>query len=457
MSGAVLDTVASAVADGEDTVAVKLTAVEEENLTDLQKEALNSITQSAVIVEVSLVITHADGTTTELHELGGNVEVTVPFTGAVPEGKYIVVCYLSDDGSVTYVRATYDPVTQQVTFNTNHFSNYALFVSGDPVVIVDGGSGSGLYAVGETVTIKAESKSGYTFTGWEIVAGSVTLADAKAAETTFTMPAGTVELTATYTKNSSGGGGGSSTYTLTFDTNGGSKITSVSKTSGTTIDLTGYVPTRTGYDFDGWYANVTLTDKITSVKLTKNMTVYAKWVEKSGENPFTDVAGDTYYADAVTWAVGKGITSGTAATTFSPDAACTRAQAVTFLWRAAGSPAPKAGANPFADVKADAYYYDAVLWAVEQGITSGTSATTFSPNATCTRAQIVTFLWRAQKSPTADGVYSFTDVAGNAYYAGAVLWAVENGITAGTSATTFSPDSDCTRAQIVTFLYHCMK
>ena len=460
MSSGVLDTVANAVTRGEDTVAVKLTSVEEDDLTDLQQAALNSITRDAVIVEVSLIITHADGTETELHQLGGNVEVTVPYEDEVPEGKYIVVCYLSDDGNVTYVRGAYDAETKQVTFTTNHFSNYAVFVSADPAVVVNGGSGSGIYAVGETVTIRADGKSGYVFAGWEIVSGTVTLTDAKAAETTFTMPAGTVELTASYIKNSftggSGGGGSVSTYTLTFETNGGSKITSVSKSGGAAIDLTGYVPTRTGYDFDGWYSDAKLTDKITSVKLTKNMTVYAKWTEKSDENPFTDVSGDAYYADAVIWAVGKGITSGTTATTFTPNNPCTRAQAVTFLWRAAGSPAPKSGVNPFADVKADAYYYDAVLWAVEQGITKGTTDTAFSPNSTCTRAQIVTFLWRSQKSPTADGVNPFTDVAAGAYYNSAVLWAVENGITSGTTAATFSPNATCTRAQIVTFLYRCL-
>lgn len=457
MSSSVLDTVASAVT-GEDTVAVKLTAVEKEELTDLQKEALNSITQDAVIVEVSLVITHADGSPdTELHQLGGNVEVTVPYAGEVPAGKYIVVCYLSDDGNVTYVRATYNAETQQVTFTTNHFSNYAVFVSGDPAVVVDGGSGSGLYAEGATVTIKADSKSGYTFARWEVVSGGITLTDSKATETTFTMPAANVELRATYTRNSSGGGGGGgvSTYTLTFDTNGGSKIDSVSKVGGATIDLTGYVPTRAGYDFDGWYSDAKLTDKVTSVKLTKNMTVYAKWTEKGGENPFTDVADDAYYADAVIWAVGKGITSGTTATTFSPNAACTRAQAVTFLWRAAGSPEPESMSS-FADVSADSYYAKAVAWAVEKGITNGTSDTTFSPNATCTRAQIVTFLWRSQKSPAADTVNPFTDVAADAYYANAVLWAAENGITGGTTATTFSPANDCTRAQIVTFLFRCL-
>lgn len=158
-----------------------------------------------------------------------------------------------------------------------------------------------------------------------------------------------------------------------------------------------YDDTAAGVAGTAVYSDTKLTDKITSVKLTKNMTVYAKWTEKGAENPFNDVAEDAYYADAVIWAVGEGITSGTTATTFTPNATCTRAQAVTFLWRASGSPAPKSSVNPFTDVKADAYYYDAVLWAVEQGITKGTSDTTFTPNATCTRAQIVTFLYRSAK------------------------------------------------------------
>ena len=192
--------------------------------------------------------------------------------------------------------------------------------------------------------------------------------------------------------------------------------------------------------------------KTTSVTLTEDKTVS----EKAGENPFTDAAGDAYYADAVIWAVGEGITSGTTATTFSPDAACTRAQAVTFLWRAAGSPDPESGVNPFTDVKADAYYYDAVQWAIEQGITKGTSDTTFSPNAACTRAQIVTFLWRSQASHAAGTVNPFKDVAADAYYANAVLWAVKNGVTFGTTDTTFSPNATCTRAQIVTFLFRCL-
>ena len=252
-----------------------------------------------------------------------------------------------------------------------------------------------------------------------------------------------------------GGGGAVSTYTLTFDTNGGSAIDKITKDSGTTIDLATYKPTRAGYTFAGWFSDKALTKAVTSVKLTANTTVYAKWTQNGGtaQNPFVDVKEGAYYYDAVLWAVEQKITSGTSATTFSPDASCTRAQMVTFLWRAAGSPKVENGKNPFTDVKADAYYYDAVLWAVEKGVTSGTSATTFSPDATVTRGQTVTFLYRNAGSPEVSGTMPFTDVEADAYYAKAVQWAVQQKITTGTSETTFSPMSDCTRGQIVTFLY----
>ena len=252
-----------------------------------------------------------------------------------------------------------------------------------------------------------------------------------------------------------GGGGAVSTYTLTFDSNGGSAIDKITKDSGTTIDLAAYKPTRTGYTFAGWFSDKALTKAVTSVKLTANTTVYAKWTQNGGtaQNPFVDVKEGAYYYDAVLWAVEQKITSGTSATTFSPDASCTRAQMVTFLWRAAGSPKVENGKNPFVDVKADAYYYDAVLWAVEKGVTSGTSATTFSPDATVTRGQTVTFLYRNAGSPEVSGTMPFTDVEADAYYAKAVQWAVQQKITTGTSETTFSPMSDCTRGQIVTFLY----
>ena len=170
--------------------------------------------------------------------------------------------------------------------------------------------------------------------------------------------------------------------------------------------------------------------------------------------PFRDVDKDAYYAAAVDWAVSNEITNGTSASTFSPEEGCTRAQVVTFLWRAAGKPDPASSTNPFTDVKPGAYYYNAVLWAVEKGITNGTSGTTFSPDETCTRAQIVTFLWRYEEQPVPTGTSNpFADVRTSAYFGSAVLWAVEKGITNGTSATTFDPEDTCTRAQVVTFLY----
>ena len=170
-------------------------------------------------------------------------------------------------------------------------------------------------------------------------------------------------------------------------------------------------------------------------------------------NPFLDVSEDMFYYEPVLWAVKEGITTGTSAYTFTPDGTCTRAQIVTFLWRSAGSPAAGEGSNPFTDVPEGQWYTDAVLWAVEEGITTGTSATTFSPDASCTRGQVATFLWRAKGEPASAADNIFTDITSDAYYYSAVLWAVENGITNGMGDGTFAPDAPCTRGQIVTFLH----
>lgn len=183
--------------------------------------------------------------------------------------------------------------------------------------------------------------------------------------------------------------------------------------------------------------------------------VFAK-VEAKPTNPFVDVAEGTYYYDPVLWAVANGITSGVDATHFEPEGTCTRAHAVTFLWRASGQPEPKTTNMPFRDVKPGSYYEKAVLWAVENKITNGTGTTTFSPDENCTRAQIVTFLWRSEGEPYAsDSNNPFTDIASD-YYMDAVFWAVKEGITNGTTPTTFSPNERCTRAQIVTFIYRAM-
>lgn len=212
------------------------------------------------------------------------------------------------------------------------------------------------------------------------------------------------------------------------------------------------------HDYSDW----TIVRKPTAVAKGEQERTCASCGDKQTEvlpatGKFDDVPAGIYYEDAVIWAATKGITTGTDTNRFSPNDICNRAEAVTFLWRFAGSPAPKTSTMPFTDVPAGSFYYDAVLWAVENGITVGTSKTTFSPSDPCTRAQVVTLLWRYEKSPDAEGSSPFADVPANAYYAGAVQWAVENGITKGTDKTTFSPNDGCSRAQIVTFLWRCKK
>ena len=170
--------------------------------------------------------------------------------------------------------------------------------------------------------------------------------------------------------------------------------------------------------------------------------------------PFDDVPESAYYYTPVEWAVKKGITTGVGGGLFAPNQGCTRAQVVSFLWRAAGKPAPESDYNPFTDVEESKFYYEAVLWAVEQGITGGVSSTSFAPDATCTRGQIVTFLYRAFGEPETEmSENPFRDVADSAYYLSPVLWAVEKGVTTGMSADSFAPGATCTRAQVVTFLY----
>ena len=262
-------------------------------------------------------------------------------------------------------------------------------------------------------------------------------------------------------------GGGVTTYPITVKSakNGDVTASHKSASKGTTVTLTvdpdkGYV-LDTLTVLDGKDKEIKLTEKNGKYTFTMpagKVTVEAMFEaeQSTGKNPFIDVPAGSYYEDAVIWAVDKGITTGTGNGRFSPDAPCTRAQIVTFLWRAAGSPAPKSMSS-FSDVPADAFYAKAVAWAVENGITSGTGEGKFSPDATCTRAQSVTFLYRASGSPAVSGNSAFTDVAADAYYAAAVKWAEKNGITGGIGGGLFGSDNDCTRSQIVTFLWRCKK
>ena len=338
---------------------------------------------------------------------------------------------------------------------------------------------------GVTVNGKAEEVTGeaaYTLenvpkTAAEISEGLKSLKAGEQLEIGYTFTAsgnysgeriGTITVTA-QERPSYGGGSHTSSYPVAVSgqtQNGSVTVDRRSAGRGDTVTITvkpdsGYVlETLTAMDKDG--SELKLTDK-GSGKYTFTMPgskveVKATFMEDNAVlNFFYDVPNDSFYYEAVKWAVGKNITSGVGNNLFAPDQPCTRAQIVTFLWRAAGSPAPESTTMPFTDVPAGSYYHSAVLWAIENGVTVGTSADAFSPDADCTRAQIVTFLWRAEGSPAAGSSDPFTDVAADAYYADAVLWAVKEGITNGSTATTFSPDVTCTRAQAVTFLYRCMK
>ena len=260
------------------------------------------------------------------------------------------------------------------------------------------------------------------------------------------------------------GSGGVTTYPITVLNAKNGTVAASHKTApkGATITLT-VAPDK---DFvmdglavvDGAGAAIKLTDmgngKYTFIMPASKVTVEGSFKEEFPDfpNPFSDIAPSDFCCDAVMWAVAKDITNGIGNYTFAPNQPCTRAQIVTFLWRAAGSPAPKSASN-FTDVPADAYYAKAVAWAVENGITGGTGDGKFSPDATCTRAQAVTFLYRASGSPAVSGNAAFTDVAADAYYAAAVTWAEKNGITGGIGGGLFGSGQSCTRGQIVTFLY----
>lgn len=320
----------------------------------------------------------------------------------------------------------------------------------------------GLYAKDSTVTFTAEQKSGKAFSGW--TATGVTLDNATNAEISFTMPGNDVTLTTNYRTSSSGSSSRPSYPITTPDKteNGSVTVTPKSAKRGSVVTIT--VTPDAGYMLD----ELTVTDKDgKELSLTKKSDTEYTFVMPAGkveitpsfvkqaEEPsrfFVDVKTGDYFYDAVLWAVEKGITNGTSAETFSPEDPCTRAQIVTFLWRAAGSPVVNY-AMDLSDVAGDAYYAEAVRWALSEGITTGTSADQFSPDATCTREQAVTFLYRAAGSPAVSGESAFEDVGADAYYARAVAWAAQNGVTNGISQALFGTGNDCTRAQIVTFLY----
>ena len=325
---------------------------------------------------------------------------------------------------------------------------------------------------GVEVTVTAQAPAGKHFVKWVVKAGGVTLANETSATTTFIMPATDVEIEANFEKNASTGTGtGATTYPITVKSAKNGDVTASHKTAskGTTVTLT--VDPDKGYlldtltVLDGKDKERKLTDKgdgkFTFTMPDSKVTVEATF-KTAGNNPFTDVPAGAYYEDAVVWAVGKNITTGMSAAAFDPNGSCTRAQIVTFLWRAAGSPEPKT-MKGFDDVASNAYYAKAVAWAVENGITTGTSASKFSPNDPCTRTQAVTFLFRYAAANGMEAVTmqellsGYADAASVPSYAvSAMNWALAAGILQG-DGVKLMPNATCTRAQIVTFLYRAMK
>ena len=394
-------------------------------------------------------------------------------TGFANANDKLSIKHTKDNGTVEYYtgKVTADGGKLYLTFTTNGFSPFVISSAvasidgvmyptlAEAVANVDSGKTIKLETdCAEAVTVSRTvkftlDKNSHAFTG-SIKAGSYTTVTATGTEL--------VEYTFTYSRPYSGSSSYDPTYSVTVDKteNGSVTVSPKSASKGDTVTITvkpdsGYVlETLTVTDKNG--DELTLKDKgdgkYTFTMPAGKVEVKATFMEDNSVlNFFYDVPNGAYFYEAVKWAVDKGITNGLSDTMFGPYESCTRAQIVTFLWRAAGSPEPKT-ASSFTDVSASAYYAKAVAWAIENGITNGMTETTFAPNATCTRGQSVTFLHRALKG-TASGSTNFTDVKSDAFYADAINWAVANNVTNGTSNTTFSPNADCTRAEIVTFLY----
>ena len=394
-------------------------------------------------------------------------------TGFVADGvDKLSIKHIKGNGTVEYYTGivTETSGTKTLTFTTNGFSPFVISSAvasidgvmyptlAEAVANVDSGKTIKLETdCAEAVTVSRTvkftlDKNSHAFTG-SIKAGSYTTVTATGTEP--------VEYTFTYSRPYSGSSS-DPTYSVTVDKteNGSVTVSPKSASKGDTVTVTvkpdsGYVlETLTVTDKNG--NELTLKDKgdgkYTFTMPAGKVEVKATFMEDNSMlNFFYDVPNNAYFYEAVKWAVKNGITTGVGNDLFAPEQPCTRAQIVTFLWRAAGSPEPKT-ASSFTDVPASAYYAKAVAWAVENGITNGMTATEFAPDATCTRGQSVTFLYRALKG-TASGSANFTDVKSDAFYADAVNWAVASDVTNGTSNTTFSPNADCTRAEIVTFLY----
>ena len=442
------------------TITLTITLTEKDN-----QQALRITGGTAVVYGQTLQLGTSGGSGTgavTYAVTNGTGEATIDATGKltpVKVGKVKVSATKAGDASYNSVTSAEVEITITRATPTGAPKYTAITTSGKTL------ADAGLTVTGSTLNPNAGTlvwvdNAGNVLPGTTAVAANTTykwlFTPTDANYTTLT---GSIEL---YHKSSSSGGWYYTYYTIkaTAGTNG-------------SISPSGWTSVRDGWDQtftitpDKGYAvakvlvdgkSVGAVKSYTFKNVTKDHTIEAIFMKSNG-NPqtgvFIDVAEGSYYEEAIDWAVEKGITNGVSSNMFAPNDPCIRAQIVTFLWRAAGSPAPKSMSS-FTDVPADAFYAKAVAWAVENGITSGTGESKFSPNATCTRAQSVTFLYRASGSPAVSGSAEFSDVATNAYYADAVAWAAKKGITTGIGGGLFGSDNDCTRGQIVTFLWRAM-
>ena len=440
-------------------------------------EGKNEITQEATVIPIpnrKYAVTVTGGVADKPEYVEGE---TVIITATVPSGQNF--SYWTSNDGVTFANASAVSTTfampgKNVSVKANFTdinipssSRSSSSSSGVATYSITTSSGSGGSVKanvkssrgGKTITLQVEPNDGYELQSLKVEdsrGNDIAVEKETDREYTFTMPYRKVTVTADF----------QSTATLLSEpviyavtVNSGSG--SGDYAEGVSVTIVANAP-ESGKQFKGWTGADGLTftsGNATTANATftmpaKDVTVIATYEDIPPAIIFTDVSENAFYYDAVLWATEKGITNGKSDTLFDPAGICTRAQTVTFLWRAAGSPEPVSKENPFSDISENAYFYKAVLWAVEQGITKGTTATTFSPGNTVSRAQVVTFLYRSANSPsTGSGNNPFTDVPQNSYYNSAVTWASETGVTQGRTSTTFNPSEDCNRGQIVTFLY----
>lgn len=401
------------------------------------------------------------------------VAVTLKIPDGIGLSSSTYIRHRLEDGRIEYIKPTeFDAENSTVTFLTRSFSEFTI--------CTDERSGSITFAFADGATQTREyfpenigaalptaSKDGYVFKGWEIEGQLYTAMT----DELLTRIAAGAQATASFSSIShdipiGGAGGGTITYPVALPesvSHGAVSAAPEKAEAGATVTVT--VTPDDGYRLDALTAADADGKELTLRRISgaryaftmpaSKVTISVGFVQRQ-PCPFTDVKPGDYYYDAVIWAAENGIAAGVSGTSFAPNAGCTRAQVVSFLWRAAGSPEPAGSSCKFKDVSESQYYYKAVLWAVENGITAGTSDTAFSPDAAVTRAQFVTLLYRYSGERAAEGGKTFTDIDRSAYYYDAVLWAVEKGITAGTSEHAFSPDGNCSRGQTVTFIYRYM-